>query len=105
MCDDMLLYVSDPSERILDLSLLDAYDVVVKLEGLRTAFSVTVSVNGLFLRLKERLVNELVYWGDHHCCAAFSDFLELCELRYRYWSSLYLHAQVSCNCLERLVGN
>ena len=56
----MLLYVSDPSERILDLSLLDAYDVVVKLEGLRTALSVTVSVNGLFLRLKERLVNELV---------------------------------------------
>ena len=101
----MLLYVSDPAERILDLTLLDADDVVVKLQRLRTALAVTVSVYCLLVRLKERLVYKLVDRSDNHSCTALSNLLESRELLNRNRSSLNLHSEMSCHSLERLVGD
>ena len=39
----------NPAEDVFSLAALDGLDVVVKLEGLRTALTVTVSVYGLLV--------------------------------------------------------
>ena len=44
-----LVYKDIPAEYVFDFAALEALDVVVKLEGLRTALAVAVSVYGLLL--------------------------------------------------------
>ena len=94
-----------PAEDVFDFASLDASDVVVELEGLRTALSVSVCIDSLLFRLEERFVYELVDGGDDYCCAAFSDFLECAEFGYRYWPSLHFHSEMSCNCFQGHIGD
>ena len=97
-----LLY---PAEGVLDLSLLEACDEVVQFEGFRPALAVTIEIDGLFVRLKERLVHELVYRCDHHCGAALSDLIECAEFVGMYRSSLNVHSKMRSHCLEGHVGD
>ena len=94
-----------PAEYVFDFATLDSLDVVVELEGLRSALAVAVEIYGLLARLKERLVTKLVYRSDHYCSTALADFLECRELVNMHRSSLYLHTEMSRYGLERHVGD